>query len=440
MNFHDGFFRIPGRFLLIGFICLVSYGASADDELPLTLTPAPGISARIEKQEQDYVLIQPDGTRLELVSQDDVLEGEAPLFAEEDYDFDGHPDLSVGLRAGMVDIGQAIYLYDAGSKSYAAFDAPAGVAERQNCVGLWDIERLAARKAIRSNCRGGARWHYDILQIEPDRSVWISEQSRVPEEAIYWPYFSKPARSVTYDRSGRILSENVLAGEGDETWAVPVERIPLYLTPDEKTMTKAYLIKGDETTILAFEGDRWMKIAYSGKKDRIERWVSLKDAYDLARRYDPEQPSTGPLSLWAMDYSENRDDPDYYRNLFTLALDNVGEGEVEVREGEIHLVFSGPHGNGIVHKLYNISDFALKPAESHPLDDNVIEKHGDGYVIFHGSDTGTEYVPFFPPGLAPGRYKIRPVLTAPGLPAPLFANKQIEIDYPPRLRADLIKP
>ncbi|CAM3736998.1 hypothetical protein BOTU111922_03000 [Bordetella tumulicola] len=431
-------------------MCLTSYGVFSQDELPLLLNPAPGVSARIDKQGEDYVLIQPRGQRITLVSQDKLIDlGQGdPIFNEEDYDYDGYADIAIGLRAGMVNTGEAIYLYDARSTSYVPFDVPEDVGERQNCRGFWSIERLTERKAIRSTCRDEARWHYDILQIEPDRSIWISEQSRTPEDVVYWPYFGKPTRYVTYDRHGKTLREAVLSyeegGDRHTGWVVPVKRLALYSAPDTNAATTAYLIKGDEADRLAFEGGEWMKIAYNGKKGRIERWVSLKDAYDLAKGYDPQQRSPDPLVLWAIDYRETRTAPDYYRNLFTLSLDNVGEKDIKIYQGEIHLLFTGPDGASAVHKLYDLSMFTVKPRQSRVLDDNVIEQHGGRYVIFHGvgaeTDSKPEYVPFFPPDLAPGRYRVRAVLTDPGLHDPIYAKEEIEIDYPPRLPADLVKP
>lgn len=232
---------------------LTSHGAWAQSELPFRLTPEPGVSAQIEKQGQDYVLIQPDGQIMVLLSEEDLIEGSSLMLAAEDYDYDGHPDVSLGLLAGMVNIANALYVYDPHSQSYVPFDVPDEIAARQNCAGFWDMERLPARKAIRSSCRGGPRWHYDILQIEPDRSVWISEQSRVGQDHVGWPYFSKPTRAVTPDRQGHVLSETVLSyeerAEPDAPLSVPVERLALHTAPAATARTNAYLIGGDEATI-----------------------------------------------------------------------------------------------------------------------------------------------------------------------------------------------
>lgn len=432
-------------FLLLSAVALLtSHGASARSELPFRLTPASGVSAQVEKQGQDYVLVQPDGQPVALLAEDDLIEGSSPIVAVEDYNYDGHPDLSLGLLTGMVNIAHALYLYDPHSRSYISFEVPDEIADRQNCAGFWDIERLPARKAIQSNCRGGARWHYDILQIEPDHSVWISEQSRVAEDRVGWPYFSKPMRAVTYDRQGHVLSETVMSyeegAEPDASWNVPVERLELYTAPAVTARTNAYLIGGDETRMLAFDGDEWMKIAYGGRDGRIERWVSLKDAYDLSHRYDPKQSPKNSLLLVAMDYSNVGEDEEYYRNLFTLFIGNRAEGDVAIYHGEIHLVFTNEDGVSVSHKLYDLPTFTLRPGEDRMLDDNALEHHDGRYVIFHGTEAGSEYVPFFPAGIRKGRYRMRPVLTAPALPNPVYAAREIELEYPPRLPANLIQP
>lgn len=438
----------PVRLLLLGLVlltsCLTIRAVFAEHELPLLLSPAPGVSARVERQGDNYVLVQPDGQTVLLLSTDEVMEGKDSFFAEEDYDFDGYQDLAVGVPIGMANISHELYLYDPDTTSYKLFQIPDDVARELNCGGLWHIERLPEQRALQSGCRSGAHWHYDILQIEPDRSVWISEQSLMPDFNLRWPYFGKPMRSATYDRDGTLLAETVLSHAGRldtyPDWEVPVARLPLYSAPHPDAATKAYLIEGDVALMLAFAGDKWMKIAYDGRQGRIERWVSLDDAYNLARRYDPDSPLPAPLALWALNYSEVQDDADFYRNLFTLFVDNQGDEPIPLHQGEIHLVFTGSDGHRVAHRLYDLFDFVLQPGESRILDDNPVEQHGERYVLFHSVGSEPEYVDFFPAGLEPDRYEVRPVLTTPYLPGPVYAVNTIRLDYPPRLVPEMIKP
>ena len=164
------------------------------------------------------------------------------------------------------------------------------------------------------------------------------------------------------------------------------------------------------------------------------------DVYDLAKRYDPAAPSPAPLALWALDYSESKDDPDFYRNMFTLFVDNIGEAPIPLFGSEIHLVFIHTDGERTARKLYEVFDFTLKPNESHILDDNPVEQHGDRYVLFHPEGAEPAYVEFYPAPLKAGLYEVVPVLANPALPGPIHARHTFRIVYPPKLAPELIKP
>ena len=135
------------------------------------------------------------------------------------------------------------------------------------------------------------------------------------------------------------------------------------------------------------------------------------------------------MALWALDYSESKEDPDFYRNLFTLFVDNTGTDPIPLHESEIHLIFSNTDGTRVAHKLYGLFNFVLKPGESRILDDNPVEQHGERYVLFHPSGEEPEYVAFFPPDLEPGflrghtsfneHQSARPDLRAAFLPYPV---------------------
>lgn len=269
------------------FTCLVSPAVLAANALPMPLTPAPGVTARVEKQGDRYVLIQPRGQRTALATSDDMLDGGEPRLTQDDFNGDGFADLLVGIPAGPVDISNSLYLYDVESNAYKRFKLSEAVAQRQNCDGLWNLTRVPERKAVLSECRGGARQHFDVLQFEPDGTAWLSEQSRAPESSVRWPKFVFPTLAVAYDQQGTIVSETVMGyddGEDQNTiWAVPVKRLALYTAPQTDALTKGYLIKGDKTEMLAFKADAWMKIAYVGKRGRIERWISLEDAYGTGK-------------------------------------------------------------------------------------------------------------------------------------------------------------
>ena len=67
-------------------------------DLP-SFEPEPGQHAQVQQHGERYFLQQPDGSRLAL-SIPEGNDAEAPSFAVEDYDFDGHPDLAISVPAG----------------------------------------------------------------------------------------------------------------------------------------------------------------------------------------------------------------------------------------------------------------------------------------------------------------------------------------------------
>src|SRR5690606_22059196 len=142
--------------VLFSLLSLVSGTALAQQaKLPMVLHPAPGMTAHIDKQGTDYILTQPDGQHVWLASSDDLEPGTDPDFDEEDINYDGHPDLYVGIPVSMVNVEADLYRYDVKSASYQLIELPESLRQRQSCEGLWNIGVLPEQKAIQSSCRSG---------------------------------------------------------------------------------------------------------------------------------------------------------------------------------------------------------------------------------------------------------------------------------------------
>lgn len=417
--------------------------AFAEEDLP-RLLPEPGVSAHIERREEGYVLIQPDGSKLVLLDSDWLTGLDGPVgFDTADYDFDGYTDLALRAReAGSLDVGVALYLYDPKSRSFSPLIIEDELGGKLNCGELWNVERLAERKLIKSSCsRDGHYTRVDILSIGPDRSPRLVEQSRPEEQMSGWPYMEKPMRMVTYDPQGNIVLELPLApDETEQGWEVPIEKLALYSNPDGKSATNSHLVRGDKARKLAFAGGDWMKIAYQGKTGPLERWISLSEAYDLAEWQAENGQKPQSLQLGLADYSDVDKDRDYYRHLFTLTLANKGSEAVELSYAELHLLFTSADGQQTTHKLYDLFNKTIEPGKSETFDDNPVQKRDGQYVIYHQVGDEDAYSPFFPQGLPAGKYRIRPVVTGPNLKAPIYGRDEIEMDYPPRLPDSLIDP
>src|SRR5690606_30435508 len=205
--------------------------AFAEEDLP-RLLPEPGVSAHIEKREEGYVLIQPDGSKLVLLDSDWLAGLDGPVgFETGDYDFDGYTDFALRAReAGSLDVGVALYLYDQKARSFSPLIIEDELGGKLNCGELWNVERIPERKLIKSSCSLDGHYNrVDILSISRDRTVRLVQQSRPEEQIAGWPYLTKPMRMVTYDPQGNIVLEVPLApDETEQGWEVPLEKLTLY--------------------------------------------------------------------------------------------------------------------------------------------------------------------------------------------------------------------
>ncbi len=120
--------------------------------------PEPGRHAQVQQQGERYFLQQPDGSRLEL-SIPEGNDAEAPSFAVEDYDFDGHPDLAISVPAGMVNSAYQVYLYRPLLQRFEWLEMAPTLMERVNCSWLSELQPNNEERALYSHCRSGPRWY-----------------------------------------------------------------------------------------------------------------------------------------------------------------------------------------------------------------------------------------------------------------------------------------
>lgn len=402
---------------------LLSSPLLAHATLP-TLEPQPGLKAQVEQDGEHYRLRQPDGSQIELEIPE-ANEAE-PRFEVADYDFDGHDDLGVSIAAGMVNEAYHLYLYRPAQRRYEFLPMPETLIDRINCSSFSGLERKVAERALYSNCRSGPRWYYDAFRFDAQGQPWVYKTLQVQDDySPDYPYVFFPLLEKTFDTQGNVVASRAMNDDGQpQTWTVPAARLYLHQQPNEASRSKAYLIQGDISEVLARK-DRWLLIRYASKQGPLERWVSLDQAYDLHQRYSTAAHPDG-LTLSASDFS------DPASPLFSLGLG--ASRSLTLEHAEVHLLFTAADGTQSSHRLYAANHpVELSPSESYLLDDNYIERRNGQFVIYHADEQQKDaYVPFFP-DLAPGRYQVRVALTDPGLAAPLYAAEEVLIDYPPAI-------
>lgn len=389
------------------------------------LEPEPGLFAQVEQKGDHYQLLQPDGSRIDLLLPESDLD-QKPAFEVADYDFDGHADLAIRLPAGMVNENYSLYLYDPATHRYALLTLPTALSDALNCGELLGLHVNVEERALYSSCRSGPRWYYDALRFDEQGKPWLYKALHVQEvDSQDYPYLNFQLFEKTFDAAGNeVASRAVDDDDQTQTWTVPTARVDLYQRPNLDSRTKAYLIQGDTCEVLAREG-QWLQIRYASSQGPLERWVSLAQAYDLHQRYSAA-PHPDGLTLSLSDFS------DPASPLFNLGLE--ADRTLTLEHAEVHLLFTAEDGTQYSHRLYAANyPIELSASEGHLLDDNFIEQRDGQFVIYHVDENEQDaYVPFFP-DLAPGRYRVRAALTDPSLSAPLYSDEDALIDYPPAI-------
>ncbi|MDD0843399.1 XAC2610-related protein [Pseudomonas sp. Gutcm_11s] len=391
-----------------------------------TLEPEPGLNAHVEQDGESYRLQQPDGSWIELQIPDEDI-GNPPRFSVEDYDFDGRADLAISVAAGMVNENYHLYLYRPALKRYELLPMPAEtLIGSLSCSGFSGLERKVEERALYSHCRSGPRWYYDALRFDDHGQPWLYKTLQVQDDySPDYPYLFFPLFEKTFDIQGKVVASRAMNDDNQvQTWTVPAARLYLYQQPDQASRSQAYLIQGDVCEVLARK-EQWLQIRYASRKGPLERWISLDQAYDLHQRYSAA-PHPDGVKLSVSDFSEPTEP------LFSLGLS--ADRPLKLEHAEVHLLFTAADGNQSSHRLYAANhEVELNAGEGYPLDDNYIERRDGQYLIYHADEQQQDaYVPFFP-ALAPGRYRVRVVLTDPGLTAPVYAAEEVLIDYPPAI-------
>ncbi|HSX71578.1 MAG TPA: hypothetical protein VLF16_11660, partial [Pseudomonas sp.] len=178
-----------------------------------TLEPEPGTTARVERDGERYLLLQADGSRIELEIPE-ANEAE-PRFEVEDYDFDGHDDLGVSLSAGMVNQVYHLYLYRPAQRRFELLTMPETLIDRLNCSGFWGLERKVEERALYSSCRSGPRWYHDAFRFDRGRP-WLYKTLQVQDDySPDYPYLFFPLFEKTFDPQGEVVASRAIDDDGE---------------------------------------------------------------------------------------------------------------------------------------------------------------------------------------------------------------------------------
>jgi hypothetical protein len=265
--------------------------AQDEDRGPLRFSPAAGVQAAVEVQEDGMlaVLLQPAGKRQRLPGAPDA-EGHSRLSAE-DLDFDGRPELVARAAVGMVNEAVAVYRFDVGSGEFSALKAETH--GKDSCGDLMGLSVDAATRTLTASCRSGPMWYTDVYRFNgPQLYLYRSESVLMLGDTLNQALHLEETESQgplavwrSYDPAGKVLESAIGDGLGAPASGAPLRGLDATVLPARlflfdrpgASSTKRYLVQGDQVEMLD-EQDGWVKLRYrTPKQSAIEGWINVND-------------------------------------------------------------------------------------------------------------------------------------------------------------------
>lgn len=344
-----------------------------------------------------------------------------------DINHDGYRDLVLGQSGGSTQVITRLFLYLPDTRTFREIAHPG---DASPCRGYVNPEFDETLPVIRVACRYGAASHgFEEYVLRPDGSAratsWTTQalfglESTVADITTHFAEDGSPQRID-------------IEGEGSplDGGTIPVSQLDLYDTPDVNAPPALTAASGDTLEIAALQAPDWLQVRYASKTaGHVVKWVRYADLrvdkHALAPRQGERQLAlelADTLADW------HGDDGGY----FVVSVANRGDAPIALNLPRVWLLLTTPTDHRIVHPLFQREADTLFPANPlgfvrEPVAWAQDEAGRPAYVI-DDSGHGNGRVAFLP-DLAPGRYRMAAVMTAPGNLAGALVSNEIEFDYP----------
>ena len=217
--------------------------------------------------ENGKVMVIHDGGEEQLIidniTEKDLLFGQWGLHFD-DFNMDGRQDfaLDVSYGYGGVNVFSNIYIFNAKTGRF-----------EHRLGDVSNIDMRAKSRELYTAQKSGPLYYSTIYRIDDGRLFKFKDSTIL---------LNGLEKATVFDRAGTVVRE-LIFDDTDEKMVPAIRKIIpekawLYSAPNEKNRTRAYLIKGDEVSVLDVSGEwfDWYKIRYEGKKPLV-RWVQGKD-------------------------------------------------------------------------------------------------------------------------------------------------------------------
>ncbi|HIC7208206.1 XAC2610-related protein [Burkholderia stabilis] len=242
------------------------------------------VTARVERADGAHITVRflPSGKTQTLDVTVTDEEGHYHL-ASDDYNFDGHRDLSVRALLGMVNESYGIYLYNTARQQFEPLQMPAANMPHGNCDDLINIDAKPKERTLYSSCRGGPIWYTDAYRFDGNGRMYLYQSSEAVTDDLRGLLDGDNGPSsmlLTYDEHGKRVSRRPQAyGGGTVTFKVHAARLPLHDTMSDAP-TRRYVVAGDTLELIDASDDfQWLKVRYRNPHaGAVQGWVSAKEA------------------------------------------------------------------------------------------------------------------------------------------------------------------
>lgn len=195
----------------------------------------------------------------ELTKVDSAYENSLQILID-DFNFDGFNDIAVATSVGYmgVNVFYDLYLY---RDSKMAFE--------KSLTEVCNVEVDLGKQLLKSGMKSGPHYIVRLYRVSSG-NLYLDEETEDKMGGVY--------RSTRYSSDGKSLGSSIKDEQGNPaSVAILSDRAKLYDKPDDASVTKMYLIKGDKVLLLdsALDGS-WFLIQFNGKTV-IRKWLKADD-------------------------------------------------------------------------------------------------------------------------------------------------------------------
>lgn len=257
---------------------------------------------------------------------------------------------------------------------------------------------------------------------------WLATR-RIKSDSIAsssYPYVAMANQFSRWNEAGQEQEVDAFDAAGHPIYlTIPVSRTRVFEQPGGKASADVYLKRGDRVQLLdSMPG--WMRVSWEGDAGTEDHWIWVPDAFSLAAQVEHAVANGNTDLVLLTGVPGDGDVAGSLADIFPIMIINNGVQPKSLNHPELHLLFSDNEGwHFHAHSLHTRESMTINVGESAVLETGPITTEDGNEVLTDSMANGCDQVvKLFLPGLSPGKYSVRVVLTSPQLDVPLYSDEQ----------------